>query len=268
MSRGRLCRWAIGIAIAVGVLPLSAVAQSSCLNSPADINNSLGVCINDVQVTYPQVPSGQPPNITINVHFMDVNTDDPQDNEPDFFNVRFSETTAWAGGLNFVRQDKLTGQAWGHGWLITRPMILNEIGPPYLIEVQWCKNVPLSPAQCWPFTHFIYTPPGLGAAPSSTQPASAKLPPPGTCKQGFVWRQVDPRDHVCVTAQTRKQVLDDNAAAPQHTIARGAVHLATPQDCLAGYVWRQAVASDYVCVTPQTRSATQADNAAAAMRTY
>lgn len=263
MNTRRLWQWALGIVIVMA--PLSAVAQSTCLNS--DVGPSNGVCINDVQVTYPSVPPGNPPNITMNVHFIDVNQVGVP--PPDFFNVRFSETTAWIGGqMNFVRQDKVTGKAWAHGWLITRPMIVNNIGPPYLIEVQWCYSTPLAPAECRPFTHFIYTPPGLGPAPSTTQQASAKLPPPGTCKQGFVWRQVDPRDHVCVTTQTRQQVLNDNAAAAQFTVPRGAVHLATPQDCLAGYVWRQAVASDHVCVTPQTRSDTQADNAAAAMRTY
>jgi hypothetical protein len=93
------------------------------------------------------------------------------------------------------------------------------------------------------------------------------MPTPGSCKQGFVWRQVDPRDHVCVTAQERQQIDDENAAAAQHTVSRGAVRVATPQACLNGYVWRQAVPSDYVCVTPQARAAVQGDNAAAPSRT-
>ena len=88
----------------------------------------------------------------------------------------------------------------------------------------------------------------------------------GSCKPGYVWRMVDPDDHVCVTAQTRQQIADENTAASQYTVVR-AVHAATAPSCVPGYVWRQADKTDFVCVTPQARAAAQADNAAAASRT-
>ncbi|GAA3416592.1 hypothetical protein [Streptosporangium vulgare] len=36
---------------------------------------------------------------------------------------------------------------------------------------------------------------------------------PDTCKQGYVWRETTPADHVCVTPATREQVRADNAQA-------------------------------------------------------
>ncbi|CAF3584876.1 unnamed protein product [Rotaria sp. Silwood2] len=36
---------------------------------------------------------------------------------------------------------------------------------------------------------------------------------PLTCQNGFVWREVDAYDYVCVTPATRQQVLNDNLAA-------------------------------------------------------
>ena len=38
---------------------------------------------------------------------------------------------------------------------------------------------------------------------------------PDTCKQGYVWREAFPNDHVCVTPQTRQQTQDDNSQAAQ-----------------------------------------------------
>lgn len=103
-------------------------------------------------------------------------------------------------------------------------------------------------------------------APSTPPPTAPPAATPGTCIAGFVWRMVDAQDHVCVTPQTRQQVVDDDASAPQHTVKRD-IYLPTPAACLAGYVWRLADAKDDVCVTPQTRSSTAADNAAASSRT-
>ena len=34
-----------------------------------------------------------------------------------------------------------------------------------------------------------------------------------TCIQGFVWREVVPVDHVCVTPETRQQIVEDNRLA-------------------------------------------------------
>ena len=49
----------------------------------------------------------------------------------------------------------------------------------------------------------------LGPAP----PASAGEFGPDTCRQGWVWREAVPGDHVCVTPQTRSQAWADNAQA-------------------------------------------------------
>jgi hypothetical protein len=36
---------------------------------------------------------------------------------------------------------------------------------------------------------------------------------PDTCRQGYVWREATPSDHVCVTPQVRAQTRADNANA-------------------------------------------------------
>jgi hypothetical protein len=243
--------------LSVAVGSTLAFAQGKCLNSDASL---YATCINDIEVTYPSVPAGQAPAITLNVHFFAIAQGQ---SAPDFFQVRFSHTIAQ--GMAFVRQDNVTGKAWNHGWLTTEPLIPGNVGPPYFFQVQPCYNKLGTNAYCSGFASLTWSPPGQSATPTQQTPAT--LPKPGTCKQGFVWRQVNPQDHVCVTAQERQQVANDTAAAAAHTVPRGAVRLTTPQPCLKGYVWRQAASSDYVCVTPQSRAAAQADNAAAAART-
>jgi hypothetical protein len=76
------------------------------------------------------------------------------------------------------------------------------------------------------------------------------------CKQGFVWRNSTPTDHVCVTPDTRAQGAADNAAASAHTLQGS-------DACLSGYVWREANPQDHVCVTPPRRTQMAKDNAAA-----
>jgi hypothetical protein len=49
----------------------------------------------------------------------------------------------------------------------------------------------------------------LGQPPSATAGEYG----PDTCRQGFVWREAVPGDHVCVTPETRTQAWDDNAQA-------------------------------------------------------
>jgi hypothetical protein len=89
-------------------------------------------------------------------------------------------------------------------------------------------------------------------------------PDPGTCRAGFVWREVVPSDHVCVTPETRSQVIEDNRLADSRRNPAGGTY--GPDTCLDGFVWRDAVAGDHVCVTGDTRSQAAADNAAAAGR--
>ncbi|MEX5636517.1 hypothetical protein [Parafrankia sp. FMc2] len=100
----------------------------------------------------------------------------------------------------------------------------------------------------------------LGPAP----PASAGEYGPDTCRQGWVWREAVPGDHVCVTPQTRSQAWADNAQAANRREPAGGPY--GPDTCRQGWVWREAVPGDHVCVTPQTRSQAWADNAQAASR--
>jgi hypothetical protein len=86
---------------------------------------------------------------------------------------------------------------------------------------------------------------------------------PDTCRQGYVWRDAFPNDHVCVTPQTRQQIWDDNRQASARRDPTGPYG---PDTCKQGYVWREAIPSDHVCVTPATRQQAQYDNRQAAQR--
>ncbi len=99
------------------------------------------------------------------------------------------------------------------------------------------------------------------------QPAPRPIPlpyGPDTCKQGFVWREAVPSDHVCVTPLVRAQTAADNQLAPSRRSPVGGPY--GPDTCIQGYVWRDAFANDHVCVTGQTRSEAAADNAQASSR--
>lgn len=86
---------------------------------------------------------------------------------------------------------------------------------------------------------------------------------PDTCRQGFVWREAFPGDHVCVTPETRAQAAFDNSQAEARRDPEGGFG---PDTCLPGFVWREARPGDHVCVTPETRAQTAADNRKAAAR--
>lgn len=80
-----------------------------------------------------------------------------------------------------------------------------------------------------------------------------------SCKPGFVWRETQSSDHVCVTPQTRARTLNENQTASQHKLPNS-------DACKQGYVWRQVVPTDHVCVTPQSRAVANEDNRYAAER--
>ena len=106
----------------------------------------------------------------------------------------------------------------------------------------------------------------IGAACAAPVPAAhAGLPyGPDTCRQGFVWREAFPGDHVCVTPETRQQALHDNYHAAARRQPGGGAY--GPNTCRQGFVWREAFPADRVCVTPDTRARTAADNRQAAAR--
>src|SRR3712207_3012039 len=45
---------------------------------------------------------------------------------------------------------------------------------------------------------------------------------PDTCKNGFVWREARPSDHVCVTPANRQTTQDENALAASRVDPNGA----------------------------------------------
>jgi hypothetical protein len=85
---------------------------------------------------------------------------------------------------------------------------------------------------------------------------------PNTCKEGYVWREAKPSDHVCVTPQTRTETAEENAQGPALKDPNGGAY--GPDTCRQGFVWRDSVPDDNVCVIPASRDRAAADNAAAA----
>ena len=103
--------------------------------------------------------------------------------------------------------------------------------------------------------------------PAAHRDASTPLPPQPTgyrdvCASGYVWREAQPADHVCVTPASRALVGQENSMAPQRWTA-GAYG---PHTCLQGYVWREAFQGDDVCVTPERRDQVREENRAANSR--
>jgi len=84
------------------------------------------------------------------------------------------------------------------------------------------------------------------------------------CKSGYVWREANASDHVCVTPESRSTAAQENAVAEDRRDPNGAYG---PNTCVSGFVWREAASADLVCVTPERRSAVRAENGAAAHRT-
>lgn len=84
------------------------------------------------------------------------------------------------------------------------------------------------------------------------------------CRDGYVWREAFPGDHVCVTPQVRKHTARDNKLAPRRRQRGGGAY--GPDTCVKGYVWREARKDDHVCVTPETRSQVASDNKLGASR--
>lgn len=87
---------------------------------------------------------------------------------------------------------------------------------------------------------------------------------PDTCIQGFVWREAQPSDHVCVTPSVRSRTAQENGQAAANREPNGGPY--GPDTCKQGFVWREAYPNDHVCVTPNIRSEAAADNAAAESR--
>ena len=118
---------------------------------------------------------------------------------------------------------------------------------PYVFSVQACHTAFLQSSSCSVWGAVYYLRYG-----------------PDTCREGFVWRELVPNDHVCVSPQTRQQGITDNALAAQRRNPAGGPY--GPDTCLSGFVWREVTPNDHVCVPPPTRDQTRADNTLAAGR--
>lgn len=80
-----------------------------------------------------------------------------------------------------------------------------------------------------------------------------------TCKNGYVWRDAIPGDHVCVTGDSRATAARENAIAGSRVDPAGAYG---PNTCINGfgYVWREAYRGDVVCVSGARRTAVRQEN--------
>ncbi len=85
-----------------------------------------------------------------------------------------------------------------------------------------------------------------------------------TCKQGYVWREAQANDRVCVTPAVRARTRNENNLAASRREPNGGAY--GPNTCKQGYVWREATASDPVCVPPEVRAQVAADNGQATER--
>ncbi len=85
----------------------------------------------------------------------------------------------------------------------------------------------------------------LTAAGANTSYAAQERVAQCPCASGYVWREADSNDFVCVTPDSRSLVGTQN----QQSI----VYKTGPNNsdtCVPGYVWRDAFDGDGVCVTP------------------
>lgn len=111
----------------------------------------------------------------------------------------------------------------------------------------------------WPLVANAGESVGTSSDPLVLSPAPL---PRDSCRQGFVWRDARPGDHVCVTPATRADVARQNRETARLWV-NGAYG---PHTCVSGYVWREAFKGDTVCVRPNVRESVRQDNTNAARR--
>jgi hypothetical protein len=85
------------------------------------------------------------------------------------------------------------------------------------------------------------------------------------CKSGYVWRDAQDGDGVCVTPGDRAEAKAQNANAANNRKSGGGNY--GPNTCRDGYVWREAFAGDVVCVTPHERTKAEQQNSDSAKHT-
>lgn len=85
------------------------------------------------------------------------------------------------------------------------------------------------------------------------------------CKSGYVYRDAQDGDGVCVTPADRAEAKQQNANAANNRRTGGGNY--GPNTCRDGYVWREAFPGDVVCVTPFERQKAKQQNSASASHT-
>jgi hypothetical protein len=97
---------------------------------------------------------------------------------------------------------------------------------------------------------------------SSTSPNQVTLSIGSTiverCLPGYVWREANQNDKVCVTPEIRQQTREENSLADLRRSPTGGAF--GPDTCKQGYVWREAFRDDHVCVSPSSREQARSDN--------
>jgi hypothetical protein len=81
---------------------------------------------------------------------------------------------------------------------------------------------------------------------------------PDYCIQGYVWREAQPGDHVCVTPARRAEVNKENGLGASRRQPGGGAY--GSDTCLQGFVWREAYSGDHVCVPPSSRTRAGEEN--------
>ena len=95
-----------------------------------------------------------------------------------------------------------------------------------------------------------YTPKALTTRPAQR---SAAVRAVAKYQSGYVWREANSSDLVCVTPASRAKVAEEN-----RTAAQGVQPGAAPT-CRSGLVWREAFSGDVVCV-PGRRTEVREEN--------
>jgi hypothetical protein len=132
---------------------------------------------------------------------------------------------------------------------------LNNVKPSatYSIRLQACQSNFLASSNCGPWRSVSFT---TAAAP---KPYGVD-----TCNQGYVWREAQPNDRVCVTPAVRTQTRNENNSAADRREPNGGAY--GPNTCKQGFVWREATKNDPVCVIPAVRDQAAEDNRQAEAR--
>lgn len=78
-----------------------------------------------------------------------------------------------------------------------------------------------------------------------------------SCPATLAPRRALPDDGVCVTPDSLRRVVAENARAPLLWIPGPF----GPKTCANGFVWREATSRDFTCVTPDIRALVRAEQA-------